>query len=755
MQAAAFGHQIENLHEGLTVFHEGAGRFIPMQSTNIAIEITSGLATVRTQRVFRNNEDVAIEAVLTMPVGFDAVVTGLSATVDDRRLVAIAKTQSTARDDYEGAIDRGKMAILHEEVLKGVHTLSVAQLAPGKEVMIELETVMAMGCIAGEPFLRIPTTVGQIYGTSPLLPADDLITSSQVQFTANLSAKCDQGIATLNDGQIISQGEPVEFTLDKAIEFRVSGGGFGKVSGRSATGQLVELELAPEKATDNLLDLAILVDRSGSTVSRVGSRGATVWSAMRDGLSTALLRLQAQDQISFWQFDSECQRLGASKGPTAARLVRKLGRPDGGTDLSRAVNELLAKGVRDILVLTDGQTWAHEVNELKSKEARISAILVGDDSLDANIGHLCAMTGGQVFYAPGDDVTKAITSSLTAIRVGKGSLSGALSANLPKSVQVKRAGVSIAASWQATTSDTPVDAVGRYAASLSLPLLGALLAQDFAEAHCLCSHMTSLVLVDEAGEATDMLPEMRKVPLMASENIKFGFMAREPNAKVRKRKSSFMDDWGSEKSSASEPSSPPETSFLSEEPESFVAPRRSAKAGTPSPHALARLQAAVRNAPKRLQKSINKIDHKMKASKQTPYKTFEVRPETKTNLDSDKYRLEVPAFLRRGENISRPPHEVADKIDWDQYSNRFLTNKISDLSRNDQDFIRNLAENTIVREIAEELNEARPVVALAVLAKLVEDDSRGAKRFAQRVLGTLDEDRLKYAMSCVKPVAEM
>ncbi|MDA9159726.1 VIT domain-containing protein [Rhodobacteraceae bacterium] len=134
MQAAAFGHQIDNLHEGLTVFHEGSGRFIPMQSTNIAIEITSGVATVQTQRVFRNSEDVAIEAVLTMPVGFDAVVTGLSATVDDRRLVAIAKTQSAARNDYEGAIDRGKMAILHEEVLKGVHTLSVAQLAPANGI---------------------------------------------------------------------------------------------------------------------------------------------------------------------------------------------------------------------------------------------------------------------------------------------------------------------------------------------------------------------------------------------------------------------------------------------------------------------------------------------------------------------------------------------------------------------------------------------------------------------------------------------
>lgn len=117
-----------------------------------------------------------------------------------------------------------------------------------------------------------------------------------------------------------------------------------------------------------------------------------------------------------------------------AKLIRKLGRPEGGTELSGAVNKLLAAGVRDILVLTDGQTWAHEVEELKSKEARISAILVGDDSLDANIGHLCAMTGGQVFYAPGEDVTKAITSSLTSLRSGSGSISGNLTVGLPESI---------------------------------------------------------------------------------------------------------------------------------------------------------------------------------------------------------------------------------------------------------------------------------------------------------------------------------
>ena len=517
MQPTAFGHQIQTLHEGLTVFQGGAGRFIPMQATEVDIQVTAGVAIIRTQRTFRNNENVAIEAVLTMPVGFDTVVTGLSATVDDRKLVAVAKPQSTARDDYEVAIDKGKMAILHEEVLKGVHTLSVAQLAPGKEVMIELETVTAMGCIAGDPFLRIPTNVGQIYGTSPLMPADDLITGSQAHYTAKLSAICDQGIATLDDGRIISQGEPVEVILNKAIELRVVGGCFGKVSGQSAKGQVVELELKPIKTADTFLDIAVLVDRSGSTVRPVGHNGATIWSTMRDGLSSAFSGLQNGDQISLWQFDNSCEKLGVANGSASARLVNKLDEPAGGTDLAEAVTQLLNDGVHDILVLTDGQTWAHDVDGLKSKNARISAILVGDNSLDANIGHLCAMTGGQVFYAPGDNVAAAISTGLTAMRSGTGRGLVKLSGTLPKKVTVNRAGVEVAISWLENSTDAGGDAIGRYAASLAIPFLPLVVAKGFAESHSLCSHMTSLVLVDEAGDVMDMLPEMRKVPLMESQ----------------------------------------------------------------------------------------------------------------------------------------------------------------------------------------------------------------------------------------------
>lgn len=168
--AMIFGHLLEDLNDGVTVFREGAGKPMPLASTDIHIEITSGLAVVVTTRKFSNAEDVPIEAILTMPVGFNAVVTGLSAKIGSRKLRAIAKAKEAARDDYEAAIDQGKLAILHEEVLRGIHVLSVGQLAPGKKVEVELRMVMPLALSERGPFLRLPMTAGQLYGSSPLQP---------------------------------------------------------------------------------------------------------------------------------------------------------------------------------------------------------------------------------------------------------------------------------------------------------------------------------------------------------------------------------------------------------------------------------------------------------------------------------------------------------------------------------------------------------------------------------------------------------
>lgn len=516
MQATALGHRLETLHDGLTTFCDGKSVPVPLVATQIAVRVVSGLAFVKTTRSFRNAEANPIEAVMTFPVGFDAAVTGLAATIDGRRMIGMAKERAEARETYEAALDQGKLSVLHEEALRGVHILSVGALPPEAEVQVELEQTVPLSDIGGVPFLRLPMTAGHIYGTSPLLPSDDLVIAD-VRYVACLSVTVDAGRAMLN-GQALAQDAPVEILMDRAVELRVEGGAFGQLRGKAADGSAVSLSLEPVGAGDVALDLHVIVDRSGSTNSPVREGTISVWQAMRDGLATELSAIREMDRITLWQFDSACERLGEGRGPACGKLPEKLDGPRGGTELAGAIRAAMAADARDILVLTDGQTWAHAVEDLKGEGLRISAILVGPQSLDANIGHLCALTGGQVFYAPGRDVASALHSAFASLRHIGAAVQGEVTKAGPKTVIALRGGVRLRAEWSANEQEISIDgdAIGRFAATLALPLLPTTQAEAFAYAHSLCTHLTSLVLVDDAGEAAEGFSRMRKVPMMAS-----------------------------------------------------------------------------------------------------------------------------------------------------------------------------------------------------------------------------------------------
>lgn len=516
MQGSALGHRLETLHDGLTTFRDGMPLPCPLVATDISVRIVSGLAFVRTTRRFRNAEATPIEAVMTFPVGFDAVVTRLAATVDGRRTVGIAQERTEAREIYEAALDEGRLAVLHEEALRGIHVLSIGSLPPGAEVAVELEQTVPLSEAGGVPFLRLPVTAGQIYGTSPLLPSDDLV-SADVRHVANLSVTVDAGRAMLG-GHTLAPDETLEFPLDRALEVRVEGGRFGQLTGRAADGRTVSLTLDALETVDTSLDVHILVDRSGSTKSPVQDGSASVWQAMRDGLLSALAGLQVPDRVSLWQFDDRCQFLGSTRGAMASKLAEKLERPRGGTELGDAIRTARAAGARDILVLTDGQTWAHLVEDLKSEVSRISAILVGPRSLDANIGHLCALTGGQVLYAPGRDVGSALRTALASLRQAGVAVAGEADEFGPKWVTALRGGIRVRAEWSDRCHEggSDADEIGGFAAALALPLLPTPTATAFASAHGLCTHLTSLVLVDDEGATTEGFSRMRKVPLMGA-----------------------------------------------------------------------------------------------------------------------------------------------------------------------------------------------------------------------------------------------
>ncbi|MCE5972440.1 hypothetical protein LZA78_02910 [Sinirhodobacter sp. WL0062] len=519
-----FDYELGTLYDGVSAIRGSKPTPMPLKATEYRVECRRGLAIVTLTRTFQNDEDMPIEAVMTFPVGFEATVTNLELHVDERVITAVAKSRSAARETYEEAIDRGKLAVLHEELLRGLHAVSIANLAPGAMVKLIATMVLPLAMVGGNPFLRIPVTCGQLYGNSPLLPADDLVTDANVRHAARLSVTCEDGQAVLNGTEVLVNDQSVEISLNAAIELSISGGRFGVVFGRDAHGRQVRVCTTAPTQEDAALDLAVLVDRSGSTGARVGRNGLSIWECMRSGLSQAFSSLLASDRISLYQFDSSVEFLGYQPASSASSMLELLEGPRGGTELGAAISFAIANGARDILVLTDGQTWSDLVQKFSDSPARVSAVLIGSGSLDVTIGRLCAETGGQVFFTLGAEVSDSIGAALTALRSPN---LRAISARtitldderLPARLSSARGGLQIDVEWGEPMSLEGSDPVGRFAASLALTQLDEASATQFAIRHHLCTHLTSLVLVDEESVSQDELPQMRKVPLEVSASM--------------------------------------------------------------------------------------------------------------------------------------------------------------------------------------------------------------------------------------------
>ncbi|WRH63786.1 MAG: VIT domain-containing protein [Fuscovulum sp.] len=704
-----FGHLLEELNDGVTIFRDGEGKPMPLGSTAIDVSIQAGLAIVVTTRIFSNVEDVPIEAVLTMPVGFNAVVTGLSAKIDGRSLRAVAKGKTAARTSYEGAIDQGKMAILHEEVLRGIHVLSVGQLAPGKEVSVELRTVMPLAATENGLLLRLPMTTGHLYGVSPLQPADDLITSASVRHTASVRVRSDSGVPHLVGFGSLSDGEAVDVLMNRSIEIEIEGSRTGTLLGVSASGRQVQLDLRREPNGENSLKLAILIDRSGSTGSPVGTDGQTVLSAIRDGLAQSLKIVTDEDLIAVWQFDDSCQRLGTGRGAEVLQILEKLKRPGGGTRLGEAIKAVARTGAQDILVLTDGQTWDRLSPQVEGKNVRVSAVLVGRASLDVNIGHFCAATGGDLFYTPDADVEKSVSVALSQMRSSRMDRHLEMDGSDPVRFVQTLGGVTVSAQWSDAMAMGAADDIGRYAAALCLGQLNDAAAERLAVMEGLCSNVTSLVLIDEAGALSDGISETRKIPLMnADDDGQLGDFIEDRNAILPMARASASY-------SASEDRAPRMRFGISS---LLPAPNASTPSvpsgGTPSPEALSRLQAAVSKTP-------------------VP---SEQRRKLRSFLDDGIIEPAKQEALRKAKEHRLA--EVAVGIDWENQANRFLSLAFDGLLVSEQTALERLVQHVLALASSRS-EDALKLDLLAYLSLRFVTHSRAARRFAVKVLNGRSE----------------
>lgn len=505
----------------------GKGQPVPLAAVAVSVTIQGGLALVETKRTFRNKEESPIEALLTIPVPVQATFFGLTARIGERVLHGVAQGRSQARETYEEAVEEGQAAVLHEEVLRGIHSLSVANLAAGATVEVSTRWTEVLRCAGTSGRLRIPMTVGEVYGSSGLPEADDLVhggapTNVPIRVRHNAGGVRLAGVNTRPEAEGLVVAE---VPSNVPIDLQVDAWKPGLLKGRSRDGKAVEMRIEPAGEGDAHLNLAVLVDHSGSmytpcSVTGTASGDLSSHESVRRALSGLARKLRPQDRLALWEFDNVCDPVGTGQPVAPAELpalAAALQPPRGGTEIGRALEQVIQSlETPDLLLITDGLSYDIDVQRIARSGRRISVLLVGEDSLEAMVGHLAALTGGDVYCTFSANVAAALDACLHGLRT-RCQNPQATGADAPESIRATRCNANIEARWLGSAESAEegefAEAVAAHAAGLALGTLDQGAATRLAVREGLVTHLTSLVLVDREGEKVDGLPVTRKAPL--------------------------------------------------------------------------------------------------------------------------------------------------------------------------------------------------------------------------------------------------
>jgi hypothetical protein len=488
---------------------------IPLKAVSYDVEIVSGLAIVTQKRVFRNEERQPIEATLTFPVAYESVVSDVRAIVGGRTLVGVAKAKHAARKVYENAMDDGKATVLHEELMRGLHMVSAGNIAPGDEIIVKATCVAPLSMVGGIGRMRIPLTIGAIYGTSPLIDSDDILADGEAMDAA-VSVRGADGVRV--NGTDASSVTTVR--TSSVIDIAIPAPSLVPLRAKMPSGSWAGISFEIPAAVTRPLDVDLMLDTSGS-MAEGANRWKTKWQALLEGLGSALKSVDEQDVFRFWTFSSDCILRGAANGIKAAARLSTIPFDNMGTELAEAVHKVArSRSEANILLVTDGKSYREiDFDVIRKSGARFTVVLIGRSAFESRVAHLAALTGGQMFVVdPSDDVAAVVSAALLSMRSSASSMTATEN---PEASLVRVIGglrVSVAYST-GEPEGREVTHAAAYAASLAVSALPAEAAGKLAEETGIVSHLTSIVMVDYEGGEVDGIAVTRKVGLAESDEM--------------------------------------------------------------------------------------------------------------------------------------------------------------------------------------------------------------------------------------------
>lgn len=356
-------------------------------SSDAHFDITGLMAHVSIKQNFKNDTDDYVEAIYVFPLPETAAVNRLVMHIGARRIEGKIKEKAEAKRIYNKAKTQGKKASLLSQQRPNMFTSSIANIAPGETVSVELDYVQNVEYQDSTFSLRFPMTItpryipgdpleeeynissGTSWGqpTNQVLDANEitpfLATSASAHPTITLDGSIDMGMAVGNINSAyheidiareknryqFSFKEPESMQQDFVISWRALVGSEPKVAlfTEELNGEHYALlmmlppdQLSAFHATSNQKisqEMIYIIDTSGSM-------GGVSIAQAKASLDTALSQLKSKDRFNIIEFNSTTKPLHRNAVTASAENVRRARahvaslQAEGGTEMYGALH---------------------------------------------------------------------------------------------------------------------------------------------------------------------------------------------------------------------------------------------------------------------------------------------------------------------------------------------------------------------------------------------------------------------------------
>ena len=410
------------------------GVFLAVRRASVDIRANDLLITTVFTQTFVNDTERPLEVVYTFPTAWESMVSRFAATLGGVELVAKALPLPTAKDTYEEALKKGDAAAHLSVTREGLAVATFANLLPGEELTLEVESVARTTWCDGTVRIRVPVVVdarfdadGSAGGLPPeAVPVTDLAASYPLTIRATLSGALDRDVVIRID--------------------RLMPSGYAAVipSRFHPRPLAVTRRDVPSTRSGEPLRLIVLADCSGSM------EGLSI-RQLRKALMTLPGLLLADDEIGLIAFGTEARHLQCFRPVRSCKsqwrtIVSQLEADMGGTMFDRAFRAALLgfavrrtwdengdayvrnpfnehmrvpNGEREVLLITDGEVYGVEarLKALAATGLRAHVLGVGTALGDTLLSRLAQATRGSCrFVLPSEDAAPALAHLVNAAR---------------------------------------------------------------------------------------------------------------------------------------------------------------------------------------------------------------------------------------------------------------------------------------------------------------------------------------------------